>query len=292
LNKGSAFLAGRSAAMAAHASCSCTRVRNPGEITASLLCILSISVDESSELQPMTRTVVVEQPNYIPWAGYFDLMRQSDVWVWYDDVQYTKRDWRNRNRIAGGTNVEWLTIPVKTKGRFAQRICDVEIDYQQPWARRHMETLRRCYAAAPFFASVFPVIENAFAVADVHLADLTIRLNEALSALLGLQPVFVRTSQMSERTDGRTARLLNICGEFGASTYLSGPAARAYIEPSLFSVADIELCYAVYDFPPYPRGPRPWIPNLSIIDLLAWLGPGSAANYLAAHGRAEGVVAA
>src|SRR5437588_7818829 len=118
------------------------------------ICMSSPSAWPGARFDAMSGTVGIVQPSYIPWAGFFDLIRQSDVWVWYDDVQYTKRDWRNRNRIAGGTNVEWLTIPVKTKGRFAQRICDVEIDYLQPWARRHLETLRRWYAAAPFFASV------------------------------------------------------------------------------------------------------------------------------------------
>src|SRR4029450_6585118 len=96
-------------------------------------------------------TVVIEQPNYIPWLGYVDLIRQSDVWIWYDDVQYTRRDWRNRNRIAGNDPL-WLTIPVKAKGGFAQRICDVQIDDAQPWARRHLDMIRRCYARAPFFS--------------------------------------------------------------------------------------------------------------------------------------------
>src|SRR4051794_15705002 len=144
----------------------------------------------------MRRTVVIEQPNYLPWIGYFDLIRQSDVWIWYDDVQYTKRDWRNRNRIAAGVNVEWLTIPVKTKGQFAQRICDVEIDASQPWMPRHLESIRRCYARAPFFESMFSIVENAFAARDTRLADLTIRMNHSICAELGLAPTFLRSSEL------------------------------------------------------------------------------------------------
>src|SRR5207302_612250 len=144
----------------------------------------------------MKRTVVIEQPNYVPWIGFFDLIRQSDVWVWYDDVQYTKRDWRNRNRVAADASAEWLTIPVKTRGRFLQRICDAEIDDSLPWRRRHLETIRRCYARAPFFEPMFALVENAFAAPDVLLADLTIRLNEAICAAIGIGPRFERSSRM------------------------------------------------------------------------------------------------
>lgn len=233
----------------------------------------------------MKRTVVIEQPNYVPWIGYFDLIRQSDVWVWYDDVQYTKRDWRNRNRIAADA-AEWLTIPVKTGSRFAQRIAEVEIDDAQPWKRRHLGSIRRCYARAPFFEPTFAVVESAFAAGDSLLADLTIRLNEAICALLGLQPTFVRSSRQRTAAD-REERLRDICRAVDSNVYLSGPAARSYIDPRAFAAAGIELRYIVYDYPPYSRGPRQFVPNLSILDALAWLGPRGTAQYLAAHGRSE-----
>jgi WbqC-like protein family len=240
----------------------------------------------------MAVVCVIEQPNYLPWLGYFDLMRQSDVWVWYDDVQYTKRDWRNRNRVAAGETLEWLTVPVKSKGRFEQRICDVEIDDSRPWRRRHLETLRRCYARAPFFAPMFAMVEEALAAGDVRLADLTIRLGESVSARLGLQPAFFRSSRLPQTRGGRQERLLKICRAVGADVYLSGPAARAYIEPRGFAAAGIELRYVVYDDAPYARGPKPFVPNLSIVDALAWLGPEGTARALAARGRFERVAMA
>lgn len=231
----------------------------------------------------LTGTVVVEQPNYIPWIGYFDLIRRSDVWVWYDDVQYTKRDWRNRNRVAGGEAVEWLTIPVKTKGRFHQAINEVEIDYEQPWVKRHVDSLRRCYARAPFFDAIGPLVERALESRPRLLADLTIALNEAICALLGFAPRFLRSSSLrgetpaSRRLNGRRPaaqqRLIDICKQVGGTTYLSGPAAQAYIDPTAFRDAGIELRYMEYDYPPYARGPYPFVPNLSIVDALAWLGP-------------------
>lgn len=234
----------------------------------------------------MKRTVVIEQPNYVPWVGYFDLIRQSDVWVWYDDVQYTRRDWRNRNRIAADV-AEWLTIPVKTKTRFAQRIAEVEIDDTQRWRQRHLQSIRRCYARAPFFEPMFALVEEAFAAGDTRLADLTIRVDEAICALVGIQTSFMRSSRMQVANTDREERLLDICRAAGGNVYLSGPAARAYIDPKAFAAAGIELRYIVYDYPPYSRGPRPFVPSLSILDALAWLGSRGTADYLAAHGRSE-----
>lgn len=235
----------------------------------------------------MRRTVVIEQPNYLPWIGYFDLIRQADVWIWYDDVQYTKRDWRNRNRIAAAGAPEWLTIPVKTKGRFAQRICDVELDPTQPWMRRHLESIRRCYARAPFFQPMFSIIEEGFAAGGVLLADLTIRLNQSICAALGLTPTFLRSSELPHERSDREERLRELCRVVGGNVYLSGPAARGYISPHAFAAAGIELRYIVYDYPPYARGSQPFLPNLSIIDALAWLGARGTAGYLATHGRSE-----
>jgi len=235
----------------------------------------------------MTRTVAIEQPNYIPWIGYFDLIRQSDIWVWYDDVQYTKRDWRNRNLVALEDERIWITIPVKTKGRYAQAIREVEIDYSQPWRRRHVETVRRCYSRAPFFTTVVALIEEALEPKPNLLADLTIGMNEAICARLGFGPHFVRSSMLPSMGADRVERLIEICRGFESTTYLSGPSARAYIDPRVFARAGIELRYIVYDYPEYARGAHAFVRNLSIIDALAWLGPSNTAAFLDAHGRSE-----
>lgn len=231
------------------------------------------------------RVVVIEQPNYVPWLGYFGLIAQSDVWVWYDDVQYTKRDWRNRNRVAGDGEAVWITIPVKTRGRYVQKIADVEID-GDAWQRKHLETLRHCYAGAPYFAEVFALVRNVFERGHARLADLTIDLNEECCALLGLRPRFVRSSSLAVEGD-KVARLIEICRRFDASAYLSGPAARAYMTPAPFGEAGLELRYIVYDYPPYDRGGRPFVSNLSILDPLVWIGPAGTAELLAANARWE-----
>lgn len=220
----------------------------------------------------MSRVVVVEQPNYIPWIGYFDLIAQADVWVWYDDVQYTKRDWRNRNLVAGEGEPVWLTVPVRTRGRYEQKILEVEIDRERPWEHKHLETLRHCYRDAPAFEAVFAIVRKALEAGHERLADLTIELNEELCRFLGLGTRFLRSSGMAVQGD-RQERLLEICRRLGAGVYLSGPAAQSYLTPEMFRRAGVELRYIVYNYPPYERGGRPFIPRLSILDPLFWLGP-------------------
>lgn len=241
----------------------------------------------SASVVPLHRTIVIEQPSYVPWIGYFDLMRMADVWVWYDDVQYTKRDWRNRNRVAGGGAPSWLTVPVLTKGRFHQRICDVEIDDSRPWIAQHLQTLRHCYAHAPFFHDVFAVVAGALQAGYRRLSDLTIAMNESLSRLLGLSPVFLRSSDLPSIEGKRVDRLLSICRAVGGAVYLSGPSARAYIDPLAFEREGLELRYIRYDYPPYDRGAHPFVPRLSIVDALAWLGGAATASFLATHGHTE-----
>jgi hypothetical protein len=233
------------------------------------------------------RVVVIEQPNYLPWIGYFDLVAQADLWVWYDDVQYTRRDWRNRNRIAGEGEPLWLTVPVKTRGRFEQRICDVEVDRERPWVRKHLGALRHCYGGAPYFAPVYDLLEGVLAQGHRFLTDLTIASNEALCGYLGLRTRFLRSSALAGVEGRKQDRLLAICRRLGATVYLSGPAARAYIVPQAFREAGVELRYIVYDYPPYDRGGRRFIPRLSIVDPLVWLGPRQTAALLARHARWE-----
>jgi hypothetical protein len=241
----------------------------------------------SSASAKAPRTLVIEQPNYIPWLGYFDLIRQSDVWVWYDDVQFTRRDWRNRNRVGAGGDPVWLTIPVKNKGRRLQPICEVEIDSQRDWARRHLETLRHCYARAPHFAIVEAVLESRLSASTNLLSELVISVNEAICELLDLHPVFLRSSQLELAASSKQERLLEMCRLLGATTYLSGPAASAYLQPQMFAREGIDLRYIRYEYPPYRRGSHPFVPRLSIVDVLAWQGPEATRRLLETQGGSE-----
>lgn len=232
------------------------------------------------------KTIVIEQPNYVPWLGYFDLIRQSDVWVWLDDVQYTKRDWRNRNRIGTRDQEVWLSIPVRTKGRRDQRICDAEIS-SFDWVAKHLRSLEHAYASAPFFAQLFPLVAAHLERLPRRLVDLTIPLNEALCELLELRPRFVRSSALEGIEGRKQARLLSICARFDCQRYLSGPAAQAYIDPVGFRERGYVLSYIHYDYPSYPRGEGQRLEGLSILDPLFWVGPQETRRLLSGQAEPE-----
>ncbi|HUP22834.1 MAG TPA: WbqC family protein [Thermoanaerobaculia bacterium] len=219
-------------------------------------------------------TLVVEQPNYVPWLGYFALLDRADLWVWYEDVQYTRRDWRNRNRVAGGDDPVWLTIPVRARGHRHLRICDVEIDCRQPWQRKHLATLYHLYGKAPFFEPVFERVRRHLETPPTLLADLTIGLNEELCRYLGIQTSFLRSSRIAGIEGTKQDRILSICRQLQPDVYLSGPAARDYLKSAPFDEQGIDLHYIAYGYDAYPRNSQPLRTDLSILDALFWIGPG------------------
>lgn len=219
---------------------------------------------------------VILQPSYVPWRGYFDLVRRADVFVFYDDVQYDKHGWRNRNRIKTPTGAQWLTIPVSSKGNVTEglRIADARIVWTTDWARKHAQTLRQCYRRAPFFDAHAPLIDAFYAGRPERLADFTIETTLALARALGIAGTrFVRSSELGVPSGGRTERLVRILEQVGATRYLSGPSARAYLDEAQLARAGIELSYMVYDYPEYPQLYPPYDPGVSVLDLLFMTGP-------------------
>ena len=224
---------------------------------------------------------VILQPSYIPWRGYFDQIRRADVFVFYDDVQYDKNGWRNRNRIKTHQGLQWLTIPVHTKGVTSEGLAikDVTIDWRSQWSRKHWLSLQQAYAKAPYFGDYAPLLQEFYQRTDSHLADLTIDLTIALARRLGINHTrFMRSSSLAVE-GAKTDRLIAILTQLGADSYLSGPAARAYLEEEKFSQAGIKLVYMAYDYPEYPQLYPPYEPQVSIIDLLFMTGT-TALNYI------------
>lgn len=224
---------------------------------------------------------VILQPSYIPWRGYFDQICRADVFVFYDDVQYDKNGWRNRNRIKTHQGLQWLTIPVHTKGVTSEGIPikDVTIDWRSRWNRKHWNSLQQAYAKAPFFGRYAPLLEAYYGREDRYLADLTIDLTITLARELGLEKTrFLRSSDL-QASGTKTDRLIAILTQLGATHYLSGPAARDYIEADKFAQAGIELEYIHYDYPEYPQLYPPYEPQVSILDLLFMTGP-AALNFI------------
>jgi hypothetical protein len=212
-------------------------------------------------------TVVVLQPSYLPWLGFFDQMRRCDVFVYYDDVQFDKHGWRNRNRVKAPAGPVWLTVPVRHHGLQRPRIMDVAIDNRTPWARKHVSTVRQLYARAPYLKRYLPELETLLQGSWERLVDLDLALAARLGAWLGLERQVVRSSDLG--IDGeRSERLLRICQHFGATHYLSGDAAQAYLDVELFARHGIAVDWQHFPHPVYPQQHGEFVGYLSAVDLL------------------------
>ncbi|MBR8177830.1 MULTISPECIES: WbqC family protein [Burkholderia] len=219
------------------------------------------------------KRVAIVQSNYIPWKGYFDLIAATDEFILYDDAQYTRRDWRNRNQIKTPQGVQWLTVPVRVKGRYHQSIRETEIDGTE-WAEQHWTRLRQNYARAPHFARYAPELEALY-LHGRH--DTLSALNLAMLTWVNRQlGIATRMSSSSDYTleGDRTDKLLNLCLQAGATEYLSGPAARDYLDESRFAAAQVAVRW--FDYPAYPPYAQLWgefVHGVTVLDVLFHCGP-------------------
>lgn len=212
--------------------------------------------------------VAILQSCYIPWKGYFDIIGSSDIFVVYDDVQYSKNHWHNRNLIKGKDGSHWLTIPVsKATGSF-QNIETVAI--AQPFASKHWKTIVQSYARAPFFSALAKQFESLYTQAErmERLSDVNFLFMEAISRMLGFQTKFVWSNSLAP--DGtKSDRVLSVCRQLGATSYLSGPSAQSYLDVEAFSEAGVEVRWMDYsDYPQYPQLHGTFSHQVSVIDLL------------------------
>ncbi len=223
-------------------------------------------------------TGVILQPSYIPWRGFFDLVHDADVFVFYDDVQYDKHGWRNRNRIKTPQGSQWLTIPANAKGNVSKGLLvkDVHIASTaagKDWAKKHLASIRQSYRRAPFFDTYIPLVEDLLGKQHELLADFTIETTIALAGALGIDHTrFLRSSELGV-DGGKTERLVRILEHVGCDRYVSGPSARDYIEPGLFEAAGIALEYKAYAYPEYEQLYPPFDPQVTVLDLLFMKGP-------------------
>lgn len=219
----------------------------------------------------MPKRVAILQSNYIPWKGYFDLIHDVDEFVFLDDVQYTRQNWRNRNRIKTDRGVVWLTIPVGTS--LDRRICDVTLP--DGWAESHWRHLERWYSRAPHFETYRPLLEDIYLTRRwMMLSDLNQHLIRTIaSEVLGIGTRF-RDSRELEVSTRNQDRVLDVLAKVDAEVYLSGPAARAYIEPERFADAGVQLVWKDYaGYPEYPQFHPPFAHDVTILDLLFHTGP-------------------
>ncbi|MBI3926747.1 MAG: WbqC family protein [Armatimonadetes bacterium] len=218
--------------------------------------------------------LVVLQPSYLPWLGYLDQYHWADAFVLYDDVQYDKNGWRNRNRILTAQGVQWLTVPVRLKGQDFPPIRQVPINNQDRWPKKHVETLRQAYSRSRYFEMVFPPIERVLARPWELLVDLDVAMLKALVELLGMPWKGVLASEL-EVPGRQTDRLVGICRQLGATEYLTGDAARDYLDEQAFSEAGVRVHWHGYEHPCYRQRNEEFVPYLSVVDLLFHHGPES-----------------
>ncbi|MBE0699999.1 MAG: WbqC family protein [Anaerolineaceae bacterium] len=218
---------------------------------------------------------VILQPSYIPWRGYFHQIQKADLFIFYDDVQYDKHGWRNRNRIKTSQDGQWLTIPVHSKGVVVENIGinEIEIAWEQPWSERHLRAIKQSYNKAPYFKEHAGWLEEIFSRRPERLADFTIPLTIEIARKLDIQHTqFMRSSEL-KISGQKTDRLIEILTQVGATHYISGPSARSYIEEEKFQGAGISLEYMEYNYPEYVQLYPPFDPFVSTLDLLFMTGP-------------------
>lgn len=241
----------------------------------------------------MQKKIVLLQPSYIPWLGYFDQIHQADLFVFYDDTQYTRRDWRNRNKIKNSNSQEQLlTIPVETKGRYHAKINEIPIKENTPWREEHLKAIKFNYAKAPFFKDYFPKIEQIISPPNqqVHpakrgqpanqpgpsLSTYNIETTKALANLLGITNTeFTTSSELNLTYESPNQYIIEICKKLNATHYLTGEKAQNYLDESLFTKHSITLEYQRYKHPEYSQQWGDFIPYLSIVDLILNEGPKS-----------------
>ncbi len=221
----------------------------------------------------MGKKLAAVQSSYIPWKGYFDLIHAVDEFVLFDDVQYTRRDWRNRNRIKTRDGPLWLTIPVHAKRNYLTPIKDIQVS-EADWRERHWKSLVAAYARAPHFRTYEALIASLYlGPSETLLSSINRRFIEAICSALGI------TTRLSWSMDyrlaeGRNERLVELCRQAEADVYLSGPSARAYLDEALFRRHGIELRYFDYSgYPEYPQLHPPFEHRVSVVDLLFNTGP-------------------
>jgi hypothetical protein len=210
------------------------------------------------------------QSNYLPWRGYFDFIRSVDVFVIYDDVQFTRRDWRTRNLLKTPQGLRWLSVPVRYAER-GQLICDTEIDYSRDWRGEHLDLIRLHLRKAPFLGDVLALLEPPFAARHRTISELNVALLTTICDYLGIRTPLRRSSEFGA-TGAKTERLIQILSAMRATEYLSGPSARGYLDESQFDAAGIRLHYKQYDYPSYPQLWGPFEGGVSIVDTIANCG--------------------
>ena len=225
------------------------------------------------------KTLAISQSNYIPWKGFFDMINSVDEFIIYDDMQFTKRDWRNRNLIKTPNGLQWLTIPVKVKGKYFQKINETEIEGND-WADKHWKTIQMNYSNAPFFKNTESKIQAMYEAASKErlLSQVNYIFLNGICKILDINTL-LRWSSEFNLIDGKTEKLVDICLKTGATSYISGPAAKDYIDEEFFRKSGVNLKWMSYEgYPEYNQLWGGFIHGVTVIDMLFNCDPSSYSN--------------
>jgi hypothetical protein len=219
------------------------------------------------------KKAAIVQSCYIPWKGYFDIINRVDEFILYDDVQYTRRDWRNRNKIKTANGPVWLTIPVEVKGKYFQSIRETVVS-EPSWNRQHWKSILHSYARSKHFRTYQSLLEDLYlSCEETFISKINYRFISAICQILGIT-TNISWSMEYELTGDKTERLVCLCKQAGATEYISGPSAKDYMDEELFRREGIELRYMDYSgYPEYTQLYPPFDHNVSIIDLILNEGP-------------------
>jgi len=216
--------------------------------------------------------VAIQQPEHIPWLGFFSKMVQCDLFVYLDNVQFKKRYFENRNKIRGRDNALWLTVPVGSKGLYAQKLCDVKIDNSQAWKKKYTGRLEYSYGQLPFWSELKKIIYPCLDKSISKLVDLNLSLIDSIRDYLGIDTPTVQSSKMPCKDLKGSDLILEICSQTSAKVYISGPNGTNYLKSEKFQKNGIEIVYHNFEHPEYPQMGEDFISHLSVFDLIANCG--------------------
>jgi hypothetical protein len=220
----------------------------------------------------MSKKILITQSNYIPWKGYFDSILQSDVFVVYDDMQYTKRDWRNRNLIKTPNGLKWLSIPVEVKNKFTQKINETKIA-EKSWNKSHFEFLKQTYKNANSYSEVIGFVEEMYLTCNYDfLTEVNLHFIKRINLFLGVSTEIKYSSNYILHEE-KTQRLVDICLKLEATDYYSGPAAKNYMDESKFKDKKINVHYVDYsNYREYEQLYGAFVHGVSVLDLIFNVG--------------------
>lgn len=219
------------------------------------------------------KSVAMLQSNYIPWKGVFDLINKVDIFVFYDDVQFTKKDWRSRNRIPTANGDIWLTVPILSKGKRDQLICETAIDTTENWQKKHYKTLTLNYAKAPYIGEFTALLDDIYNTRIwKNLSEMNQYITKCICDILGINTEFYSSEQFAAMGSKDGTKVIKICKELGCDHFLNGPASKAFIDENKFKDAGITLEYMEYSYRQYPQLYKPFNHYVSVLDLLFMTG--------------------